>query len=109
MSSRKYVQVYFNLHKKCWSVRDKKTRRVILHCDRIHLHDIRFKVSQKGRERVLREKRKNVHAFIEGYVGASMLDPERTTQVVYNPYKYDSFVTLPDEAPITSSLYCHMD
>ena len=62
----KPVEVYRNLHKKCWSVRQRG--KVKLHTDYICLKDVEFKVSQKGRERVLREQRKNVHAFIKGFL-----------------------------------------
>ena len=48
----------------------------------------------KGREKVLREKRKNVHAFVKGYLqDAENVDTDRpATQVTYNPYKYETFV-----------------
>lgn len=47
------VQVYFNLHKKCLSVKSKEPGdrygRVIAHMDTILLKDAKFKVSQAGR------------------------------------------------------------
>jgi hypothetical protein len=64
------VEVYRNLHKDCWSVRDSKTRLVISHVDYIHLQNATLVVRPAGREKVLREKRKNVHAFIKGTVAA---------------------------------------
>jgi hypothetical protein len=62
----KKVFVYYNLHKHTWSIRDCKTRRVIGHSDHVLLFEVKPKVSQAGRERVLREQRKNVHAGLEG-------------------------------------------
>jgi hypothetical protein len=99
----KPVEVYRNLHKKCWSVRQRG--KVKLHTDYIFLENAELKVSQKGRERVLREQRKNVHAFIKGFV----VDPKiingieddynpNWVDVTYNPYKYDSFVTDEEKA-----------
>lgn len=111
-----HVEVYRNLHNGKLSVRDHKTKRVLAHCDEVTLAGVAFKVSQAGRERVLRERRKNVHALVcgklleyrgaEPYKGRSIADHvwqwadgiKRTAiignrKVVYNPYKYRSFVT----------------
>jgi hypothetical protein len=106
------VFVYYNLHKKCWSVRDYKTRRVIDHTHEIILHNCTFKVSQSGRNRVLKEQRKNVHAGIVGYVGNDVGDIANNTnwskevRITYNPYKYDSFVKLPEESAVSKAEYC---
>ena len=60
------VYVYKNLHKDCWSVRQDGL--VKAHAKELSLHSCVFKVSKHGRARVLKEKRKNVHAGIEGYI-----------------------------------------
>lgn len=86
------VKVYFNLHKKCFSVQDYKTRLVIDHVNKINLHDAEFRVSESGRQRVLREKRKNVHAFVVGYISESELENKKA--VTYNPYKFKSFMAV---------------
>lgn len=96
------VFVYFNLHKKCWSLKaleGENKGRVIAHEDFVTLVEATPKVSEAGRQRVLKEKRKNVHAGIVGYWEdrgtASMyllqldLDPY---DVTYNPYKSNGFV-----------------
>ena len=62
----KPVFVYKNLHKDCWSV--KQDGLVKLHTNDITLYDCEFKVSKVGRDRVLKEKRKNVHAGVRGYI-----------------------------------------
>jgi hypothetical protein len=62
----KSVYVYFQWHKKLWSVRSRKTGRVLYHAAVVLLYDCEFKVSKAGRKRVLKEKRKNVHAGIAG-------------------------------------------
>ena len=56
--------VYRNLHRQCWSVRLRG--KVIDHVDSIILMRARFQVGEAGRQRVLREQRKNVHAFVVG-------------------------------------------
>ena len=97
------VFVYFNLHKKCWSVKaleGENKGRVIAHEDFIILRDVVGRVSKAGRERVLREKRKNVHAGIVGEWVSDIDDSLATNgdtwlapyDITYNPYKYDSFV-----------------
>ncbi len=85
------VQVYFNLHRKCWSVREKQSRRVIAHMDKLALKDCIFKVSEAGRQRVLSSGHKNVHAYVEGQL---MPVPETGTvigELYYNPYKQSTF------------------
>ena len=103
------VEVYFNLHKKLFSVRDCKTGRVVHHTHQIWIEDPVFVVRKAGRERVLREKKKNVHAFVRGtwFKVQSDFDVSRlidhqacSDEVTYNPYKYDSFVTKHDAKPI---------
>ena len=89
------VEVYFNLHKHVFSIRDKETGLVVAHADTVTLYDARFRVSEAGRQRVLREKRKNVHALIEGnFVGAGAVleDTSKAQQAYYNPYTVDSFI-----------------
>lgn len=107
------VFVYFNLHKKCLSVKaleGESKGRVIAHADSVELVNATFKVSQAGRQRVLRERRKNVHA---GVVGTMTNLPAHHstihiaeafyTPVKYNPYRFDSFVTAVNESPVTTA------
>ena len=121
----KSVYVYFNLHTKLWSVRSRKTRRVLYHSAVVLLYDCEFKVSQAGRKRVLKEKRKNVHAGVAGELDwanatrcsrrfrqASFRIPhgfEAPVPVTYNPYKYESFVRKDNLEPVTRAIFCSMD
>jgi hypothetical protein len=77
------VEVYFNLHRKCLSIR--QGGKVIGYQDAVVLRDVTFKVSQKGRERVLREKAKNVHAFIKGSL-TELPAASGGRLIRYNPY-----------------------
>lgn len=88
------VFVYFNLHKETFSVKNLSTRLVVAHLDHVNLKEAFFKVSQRGRQKVLKEKRKNVHAGIIGIFTFENLisDDEKSEKATYNPYKYDSFV-----------------
>ena len=56
------VMVYYNLHKHTFSVT--YNGRVITHADYVKLSDVEFRVRQGGREKVLKDKRKNVHSFV---------------------------------------------
>lgn len=85
------VKVYFNLHKKCFSIQDAKTGLVVAHADAVNLKDVSFKVSESGRQRVLREKKKNVHAFVVGSFNGAIIGPEERL-AYYNPYKTDMFI-----------------
>lgn len=84
------VRVYWNLNKKCWSVCSKENgNKLLYHTDKFYLSNCFFVVSQKGRERVLREKRKNVHAYVEGFFDNNLPVPRKsskTKQITYNPY-----------------------
>ena len=108
------VFVYYNLHKKTWSIRSVKTRRIIGHADRVLLRGVTFKVSAKGRLRVLREGRKNVHAGVEGWLDSIGTDTilrsaNCTVAVTYNPYLYETFVRKDTLEPITSSNMAYLD
>jgi hypothetical protein len=63
------VRVYFNLHKKLLSIQTKVNGawKVISHRQSVSLSDVTFKVSECGRQRVIKNKRKNVHAYICGH------------------------------------------
>ena len=49
----KRVYVYFNLHKKCWSVR--QSGKIVDHTNQVLLRDCRYLVGQAGRKKVLKE------------------------------------------------------
>lgn len=96
------VDVYRNLHKGMYSIRQDGV--VVAHAPSVVLANPTFKVSTAGRERVRKEKRKNVHAIVRGeLVGIGetpcFADP---ILVTYNPYKNETFVTT-DGEPIHSA------
>lgn len=102
------VFVYRNLHRKCYSVKSLKTGRVIAHVDSIDLVNVTFKVSEAGRQRVLKTRQKNVHAGVVGYIAdVSLLC--QSTKVTYNPYKWTSFVRKDDESSIKSAKIAVID
>lgn len=89
------VAVYFNLHKDLFSVMSRQGStygKVLFHTDNIILSDVTFVVRPKGREKVIKDKRKNVHAFCYGYI--DIKDKKEQTKgrlISYNPYKAAHF------------------
>ena len=98
------VFVYWNLHAGLWSVKaleGPKRGLVIARLPEVYLSSPVGKVSEAGRQRVLKEQRKNVHAGIVGDLWHPPRTPTGDTEeVTYNPYKYDSFVYKATEAPL---------
>lgn len=94
------VKVYWNLHKKCFSVQYRG--KVIAHKNEVIIHYPEFKVSEAGRQRVLKERRKNVHAFIVGLYSDYPISPahDEGHLITYNPYKYETFVFANTEEPV---------
>ena len=102
------VYVYFNLHKLVWSVR--QDGRIAEHTKYIMLKDARFLVGQAGRKKVLREKKKNVHAGISGYIVDRVPNvPDFCTTVSYNPYENETFINFSNEKPILWAPHVVMD
>jgi len=100
------VRVYRNLHNNCFSV--KQNGIVRCHADSVTLHDCKFVISKAGQKRVRDEERKNVHAFVEGWVvdtskADHVVDGKKSDEEInqgksewkklfYNPYLCDGFV-----------------
>jgi hypothetical protein len=97
------AEVYFHSTKKVFSIR--VDGRVVDHRLSVCMRDVAFKVSEPGRQRVLREKRKNVHALVVGEIVESC---QAGDEVKYNPYRNSTFVTL-DGSPIFSADFVRLD
>lgn len=105
------VEVYFNLHRKCFSVRarDGADRgKVIAHVRGIVLRDVAFKVSEAGRQRVLRERRKNVHATVRGVVTSGGTVRRSMRGVTYNPFVAGHFTERATGARVDNAAWCGM-
>lgn len=112
------VQVYLNSHINKISIRV-KGKGVVAHACQVILSDAEFKVSERGRQRTIQKKQKNVHAIIEGDLifaddltymenkntrfkfirRQKMLDND--IKVVYNPYKYSKFTVEESNLSVT--------
>lgn len=102
-----FVKVYRNLHRKCWSVA-LPDGRVWLHARELKLcsrgwfntsQECTFVVQPAGRARALKERRRNVHAYVKGplkiwtEVGTEghLEMPERARQIYYRLYDGKGF------------------
>lgn len=101
--------IYRNLRTKTWSLRSSKGR-VVGHPTEVWIHRPQFVVSETVRQKVIAEKRKQVHAGVRGVttVAQESLLPFMV-EVTYNPYKYSSFVVASDQTPIKSASLVFMD
>jgi hypothetical protein len=100
------VFVYYNLHRKVWSIKaleGENKGRVVAHRRDVVLERPTPKVSDAGRQRVLRERRKNVHAGLVGEWTDRNLLMAEGDEITYNPYKYTSFVYKDDEQPFVGA------
>lgn len=109
-NNMKQIRVYYNFHKKLFSVQEKVNGswKVVEYTNEIFIRNATFKVSEAGRQRVLKEKRKNVHAFIIGerfpFIPIG-LDPIYRDEVSYNPYKGENFIITKEDKPLDWAKY----
>ena len=89
------VKVYRNLHRDTWSLMaaaGPEKGRVIGYSDAVELADPILTVSAASRQRVLRERRRNVHAFVSGRVlPPGTLRRAALVRVRYNPFRAGCF------------------
>jgi hypothetical protein len=106
----KPIRIYRNLNaspsgeKGCWSV---KQGTVKFHCRTIFLKNVTFLVNEKIRLRVVKNKRKEVHAFVMGEIieRPTFFTVDIDAQwIYYNPYKCSTFVT--GNSPIYQACIC---
>jgi hypothetical protein len=95
----KPFKVYRNLNKKGWfSIigyhLKKKSYLLYAHANNFKANNIEFKVSEAGRQRVLSNQKRNVHAFAHCMgleLDNSNVEYSRDNKVSYNPYKHGNF------------------
>lgn len=111
------VEVYVNLHKtkqngrKVYSIRSVHSGRVVDYKEAVVLLNPEFRVSEAGRKRVIKEKRKNVHAVVRGDLDNSLegLFSFPTKRVSYNPYRLPFFFSTVDESPVSKGVKAILD
>lgn len=92
IAKNRRVQVYRNLHQDGVVYSVKQGNKVVAHATAINLYYVRFNVGEEGRKKVVRNRRKEVHAFVTGYIDTWADFPEDLTRRVrYNPYEMEKF------------------
>jgi hypothetical protein len=92
------VAVYWNLHKKLFSIQSRKKEnygKVINYVNSVVINSLNFVVRKSGREKVLKENSKNVHAFVIGtleWFSENKFRLKSDQKLVYDLYKYEGFV-----------------
>ena len=103
--------MYWNLHRERWSVRLRG--RVVAHPTHLILERVLFRVSEAGRQRVLRERRKNVHAGAVGVVVGVGCEERpvgvRGVRVTYNPYRGPGFYCAETGEPVTDAPLAYLE
>ena len=108
------VRVFKNLKYGCYSIMQRGV--IKASAKQVRLSDVEFRVRESGRQRMLREQRKNVHAFAVGHLvdyvhpgDERELAPMAGRGAFYDPYRYPSFVDCETKAPVTSVRAAHFD
>lgn len=93
VSTNDNVQVYRNLNNNLFSIRCDRTQLVLAHGEGFIVKNARPYISESGRQRVIREQCKNVHAYLIGAIDleARKEDYKIFDEIYYNPYTQDSF------------------
>ena len=119
------VSVYRNLHNGLISIKSASTGLVLGHAKHVDIAWAKFVVNESGRQRVLKEKQKNVHAYVKGlllntigftpYKGRSLQrctalgaihSTYKDTVVSYNPYKAPHFVIKGTSDKVSKASLC---
>lgn len=114
MKAKYYI--YKNLHTGTFSV--KYRGKVIAHPTTVNAQGVEYRVSQNGRNRVLREKKKYVHAYVvcdawqdrsDLYISGVAVEflEMNFTEIKYNPYVSDCFMIEDCEARTSSHAVLH--
>ena len=107
------VEVYRNLHNNTFSIR--RDGKVVKHLENwmtLYLQDVKFAVQPAGREKVRREGKNNVHAYVRGTVIKAEEHHLKETfkekcveWVTYNPYQDDTFTATVTDPETTFTSY----
>ena len=93
IDTTKPVRVYRNLHSNSNNTKYsiKQNNLVIGHTNNLLLENCTLEVNKKGQEKVRREKKKYVHAYVKGYIPQPQIRAIAKEEITYNPYKDDGF------------------
>lgn len=106
------VQIYKNLHNDMYSIRCPFTRLVLAHGFDFLLKEAFPIVSEKGRQKVNKEQRKSVHAYVQGkiYTKTFLYKFYELDTLHYNPYITSQFMLWRNKISFDGGdLYFHKD
>lgn len=101
------VDIYFNLHKNMWSVKDRKTGKVVGHYNYVYAPDgADFVIQKSGQEKVRKTGVKSVHAFVRAnrvFVSDKFKATPFGEVLNYDPMNNDTFVETRTGNPVQST------
>lgn len=108
------VRVFKNPRRGCYSIM--QNGKIKASAKQIRLRDAEFTVRESGRQRMLRENRRNVHAWVVGEL-VDFLHPDAVSNLdcligrnaTYNPHRYASFVDRETETPLNRAALVQFD
>jgi hypothetical protein len=92
-----------------WSIVDAKTNRVAMYAETLAVRYAEFRVSQKIRDRVVKNQRKEVHARVWGILAGINCKPKDLllSPATYNPYVAGYFYTILDDKALEYADYVY--
>jgi len=101
------VVCYRNLRRRDCSIAEVKgdsgIGRVIAHECCVALADVTFVVKEAARQRVIQNRRREVHAWAVGELVENLPTPNCRTPITYNPYRAAIFTTREGLTPVHAS------
>jgi hypothetical protein len=108
------VRVFRNWKHHCWTIMQGGV--LCASARQVRLADVAFRVRESGRQRMLRGHRKNVHAYAVGRLvdwvhpdEGRELDVLEGRSVMYDAYRFATFVDSDTHAPVTTSAEVRLD
>jgi hypothetical protein len=108
------VRVFKNLKHDCYSIMQRGV--IKASAKQVRLSGVEFRVREAGRQRTLRENRKNIHAFAVGklvdFVHPSDprdIEPMTGRSAFYDPFRFPSFVDGETNDPVITVSAAHFD
>jgi hypothetical protein len=108
----KPVRVIRNWKRDCYTIL--QNGRFKASAKQVRLADVEFRVRGSGRDRMLRERKRNVHAYAIGrLIDYTHPDEDRVIRrirgraVAYNPYRTAAFVDVETDTPVNAARVVH--
>lgn len=114
IDAAKPVRVFRNWKRGCYNIM--QGGKVVACARQVRLGDVEFRVREPGRQRMLRLRRRNVHAYAIGLLldhvhpdEGRALDALAGRRVFYDPYRFSSFVDGESHLPVRHARLVQLD